>query len=208
MRTRVSKGVKTAIRPRPHGNDFFVKTQKSLGRRSRRDGSGVFTFLKPGPRVKKQKKLPCVFVLGSAPLEQCILPQSTSAQWPRLVLQLFTWAVDGSLDSRGPEITSSVLLAVVFLRKKEGRAAEGVVVKQMLFRSGIRKGSVHGSVNFSCPRFSFYFLSLKVSEGCVDRPLAYEATMLTMLDNENISAFSTSCTRAWLAPMTRKQISP
>ena len=150
-------------------------------------------------------------MLGSAPLEQCILPQSTSAQWPRLVLQLFTWAVDGSLDSRGPEITSSVLLAVVFLfflRKKEGRAAEGVVVKQMLFRSGIRKGSVHGSVNFSCPRFSFYFLSLKVSEGCVDRPLAYEATMLTMLDNENISAFSTSCTRAWLAPMTRKQISP
>ena len=33
------------------------------------------------------------------------------------------------------------------------------------------------------------FLSLKVTEGCVDRPLAYDATMLTMLDNENISAF-------------------
>ena len=41
------------------------------------------------------------------------------------------------------------------------------------------------------------FLSLRVAEGCADRPLAYDATMLTMLDNENISAPSdTSCTRA------------
>ena len=38
------------------------------------------------------------------------------------------------------------------------------------------------------------FLSLKVAEGCVDRPLTYDATMLTMLDNENISASGTSCT--------------
>jgi hypothetical protein len=66
----------------------------------------------------------------------------------------------------------------------------------MLFRPGIRESSV----NFSCPRLNDVFrhivdfLSLKVAEGCVDRPLAYDATMLTMLDNENISASVTSCT--------------
>ena len=42
------------------------------------------------------------------------------------------------------------------------------------------------------------FLSLKVAEGFVNRPLVYDATMLTMLENENISASGTSCTRAWL----------
>ena len=47
-------------------------------------------------------------------------------------------------------------------------------------------------------RHSVDFLPLKVAEGCVDRPLAYDATMLTMLGNENISASGTSCTRAWL----------
>jgi hypothetical protein len=52
------------------------------------------------------------------------------------------------------------------------------------------------------------FLSLKVTEGSVDRPLAYDATMLTMLDTANISASGTSCTRVWLAPTMRKQISP
>ena len=30
------------------------------------------------------------------------------------------------------------------------------------------------------------------------RPLAYDATMLTMLENENISTSGTSCPRAWL----------
>ena len=52
------------------------------------------------------------------------------------------------------------------------------------------------------------FLSLEVAEGWVDRPLADDATMLTMLDNGNISASGTSCSRAWLAPMMWKQISP
>ena len=40
------------------------------------------------------------------------------------------------------------------------------------------------------------FLSLKVAEGCADTPLAYDATMLTMLQNDNISASGKSCTRA------------
>ena len=80
-----------------------------------------------------------------------ILPQSTSAQRPSLVLQLFKRAVDGSLDSRGPEVdisvhsntsgeqecvsaknvilnaTSGILLGVLFiyfLQEKEGWAAE------------------------------------------------------------------------------------
>ena len=58
---------------------------------------------------------------------------------------------------------------------------KGVVVKQKLFRPTIQEGSVHGSVNISCPRFFFllnmddvdgftlwWLLSLKVAEGFVD----------------------------------------
>ena len=50
-------------------------------------------------------------VLGAwdrtGPQDRRILPQSTSAQRPSLVLQLFKRAVDGSLDSRGPEVEIS-----------------------------------------------------------------------------------------------------
>ena len=43
-----------------------------------------------------------------SPQEHCINPQSNSAQRPILVLQLFKRAVDGYLDSRGPEVDISV----------------------------------------------------------------------------------------------------
>ena len=52
------------------------------------------------------------------------------------------------------------------------------------------------------------FLSIKVAAGCVVRTFAHDAKMLTMLNNENISAIGMSYTRAWLAPMMLKQILP
>ena len=49
----------------------------------------------------------------------------------------------------------------LFIFCRRGGQLKGVVVRQMLFRPGIREGSVHGSVNFVCPRF---FLLLNMND--------------------------------------------
>ena len=53
------------------------------------------------------------------------------------------------------------LFLLFFCWRKRGGQLKGVVVKQMLFRPGIWEGLVHGSVNFSCPRF---FLLLNMND--------------------------------------------
>ena len=55
----------------------------------------------------------------------------------------------------------AVFFVFLFLQEKEGGQLKGVVVKQMLFGPGLREGSVHGSVNFLCPRF---FLLLNMND--------------------------------------------
>ena len=66
--------------------------------------------------------------------------------------------------------TSTVLLAVyviIFCWRRRGGQLKVVVVKQMLFRPGIREGLVHGSVKFSCPRF-FLLLNMDDVRHCGD----------------------------------------
>ena len=53
---------------------------------------------------------------------------------------------------------------MIFCWRRRGGQLKGVVVKQMLFRPGIREGLVHGSVNFSCPRF-FLLLNMNDVDG-------------------------------------------
>ncbi|CAL8395228.1 unnamed protein product [Arctogadus glacialis] len=105
--------------------------------------------------------------------------------------------------------TSSVSLAVLFiyfLQEKEGWAAERSETNVVSAKASERAqftapltSCVRGfSFHVTCVTFMVFrhcgdLLSLKVAEGFVNRPLAYDATMLAMLENENISASGTSC---------------